>query len=135
VPSVQLGRYLTPGVAVMAIVDDKKPWVIANPKETDLTYLRAGQKVSITVDAFPSLTWTGTVASLSPGTGAEFAVIPPQNASGNWVKVVQRVPVRIEFDANSNLALLKSGMSAQVEIDSGHSRLFGGSAQAQDFNP
>lgn len=132
VPSVQLGRYLTPGGAVMAIVDDKKPWVIANPKETDLTYLREGQKVTITVDAFPSLSWTGTVASLSPGTGAEFAVIPPQNASGNWVKVVQRVPVRIEFDSNSNLSLLKSGMSAQVEIDSGHRRIFGG-AQAEDL--
>ena len=134
VPSVQLGRYLTPGVAVMAIVDDQKPWVMANPKETDLTYLRVGQKVEITVDAFPSLSWSGTVASLSPGTGAEFAVIPPQNASGNWVKVVQRVPVRIEFDSNANLAVLKSGMSAQVEIDSGHRRLFG-SAQAQDVMP
>lgn len=132
VPSVQLGRYLTPGGAVMAIVDDQKPWVMANPKETDLTYLRAGQKVTITVDAFPSRAWTGTVASLSPGTGAEFAVIPPQNASGNWVKVVQRVPIRIEFDSNANLALLKSGMSAQVEIDSGHRRIFGG-AQAEDF--
>lgn len=132
VPSVQLGRYLNPGVTVMAIIDDKKPWIIANPKETDLTYVRAGQKVAITVDAFPSLSWTGTVASLSPGTGAEFAVIPPQNASGNWVKVVQRVPVRIEFDSSANLTLLKSGMSAQVEIDSGHRRLFGG-AQAEDL--
>lgn len=135
VPSVQLGRYLTPGVAVMAIVDDKKPWIIANPKETDLTYLRVGQKVEISVDAFPSLTWTGTVASLSPGTGAEFAVIPPQNASGNWVKVVQRVPVRIEFDSDANMALLKSGMSAQVEIDSGHRRIFGGALAEDHTHP
>lgn len=135
VPSVQLGRYLTPGGAVMAIVDDQKPWIIANPKETDLTYLRVGQKVDITVDAFPSLFWTGVVASLSPGTGAEFAVIPPQNASGNWVKVVQRVPVRIEFDSGSNLTLLKSGMSAQVEIDSGHRRLFGGGSTNPQTQP
>ena len=132
VPSVQLGRYLTPGLAVMAIVDDQKPWIIANPKETDLTYLRVGQKVTITVDAFPDRSWTGKVASLSPGTGAEFAVIPPQNASGNWVKVVQRVPVRIEFDALSNVSALKSGMSANVEIDSGHRRILGGAAEAKD---
>jgi len=122
VPSIQLGRYLTPGTAVLVIVADDHPWIIANPKETDLTWLREGQHVAITVDAFPGRSWQGTVASLSPGTGAEFAVLPAQNASGNWVKIVQRVPVRIEFEGAADLALLRSGMSAQVEIDSGRVR-------------
>jgi len=136
VPSIQLGRYVVPGTAILVIVDQGHPWVIANPKETDLTYVHEGQPVSISVDTYPNRTWHGKVASLSPGTGAEFAVLPAQNASGNWVKVVQRVPVRIEFDAGSNLADLKSGMSAQVEIDSGHKRsmasIFGLSASASE---
>jgi membrane fusion protein (multidrug efflux system) len=95
---------------------------MANPKETDLTYLRAGQPVSISIDAYPGRIWHGTVASLSPGTGAEFAVLPAQNASGNWVKVIQRVPVRIEFVDGGDLTSLRTGMSAQIEIDSGHTR-------------
>jgi membrane fusion protein, multidrug efflux system len=136
VPSIQLGRYIVPGTAILVIVDQDHPWIIANPKETDLTYVREGQSVSISVDAYPNRTWHGTVASLSPGTGAEFAVLPAQNASGNWVKVVQRVPVRIEFEAGSTVADLKSGMSAQVEIDSGHKRsmasIFGFSASASE---
>jgi len=134
VPSIQLGRYLTPGTAVLALVADEHPWIMANPKETDLTYLRTGQPVSISIDAYPGRVWHGTVASLSPGTGAEFAVLPAQNASGNWVKVIQRVPIRIEFVDGSDLTLLRTGMSAQIEIDSGHSRslssLFGIAAAA-----
>jgi membrane fusion protein, multidrug efflux system len=122
VSSIPLGRYLMPGTPVLALVADKNPWIIANPKETDLTYVREGQPVSITVDAFPGREWHGKVASLSPGTGAEFAVLPAQNASGNWVKVIQRVPVRIEFTEAGDLSLLRTGMSAQVEIDSGHVR-------------
>jgi membrane fusion protein (multidrug efflux system) len=136
VPSIQLGRYLTPGTAVLALVEANRPWIVANPKETDLTYVMEGQAVTITVDAYPGRVWHGKVASLSPGTGAEFAILPPQNASGNWVKVVQRVPVRIEFSEGADLQALRSGMSAQVEIDTGHHHslagLLGWSAAAGD---
>src|SRR5690606_20764130 len=95
VPSIQLGRYVSAGTPVFAIVDDSAPWVDANPKETDVTYLRVGQPVTVYVDAFPDETFRGTVAAVSPGTGAQFAILPPQNASGNWVKVVQRLPLRV----------------------------------------
>jgi membrane fusion protein (multidrug efflux system) len=123
VDNIQLGRFVTAGSPVFSIVDDAAPWVDANPKETDITYLRIGQKATIDVDSFPDRTFTGTVASVSPGTGAQFSILPPQNASGNWVKVVQRVPVRVVFDKGQDLGLLRSGMSATVEIDTHHSRL------------
>src|SRR3954465_246694 len=97
VSSIQMGRYVTAGTPVFSLIDDTKPWIDANPKETDITHLRIGQPVAISVDTFPGRTFHGTVAAVSPGTGAQFAILPPQNASGNWVKVVQRVPVRIEF--------------------------------------
>jgi membrane fusion protein (multidrug efflux system) len=132
VDNIQLGRFVSAGSPVFSVIDDSAPWVDANPKETDITYLRAGQKVTIDVDSFPDRTFHGTVASVSPGTGAQFSILPPQNASGNWVKIVQRVPVRIVFDKDQDLSLLRSGMSATVEIDTHHSRLsfLGGGAQA-----
>jgi membrane fusion protein (multidrug efflux system) len=123
VENIQLGRYVTAGGPVLSVIDDTTPWVDANPKETDITYLRIGQKVDITVDSFPDHTFKGTVQSVSPGTGAQFSILPPQNASGNWVKVVQRVPVRIVFDKDEDTKLLRSGMSVTVDIDTGHSRL------------
>jgi membrane fusion protein (multidrug efflux system) len=122
VDGVQLGRYLSAGTPVFSIVDDRNPWVDANPKETDITDLRLGQKVAIEVDTFPGRSFKGTVAAVSPGTGAQFAIIPVQNASGNWVKVVQRVPVRIAFDAGQDLSLLRAGMSVQVSITTGGKR-------------
>jgi membrane fusion protein (multidrug efflux system) len=131
VDNIQLGRYVTAGSPVFSIVDDAAPWVDANPKETDITYLRVGQKVSIDVDSFPNKTFTGTVQSVSPGTGAQFSILPPQNATGNWVKVVQRVPVRIVFDKGQDLHLLRAGMSVNVDIDTHHSRIpFVGQAEA-----
>src|SRR3954462_10764334 len=96
VSSIQMGRYVTAGTPVFSLIDDTRPWIDANPKETDITHLRIGQPVAISVDTFPGRTFRGQVAAVSPGTGAQFAILPPQNASGNWVKVVQRVPVRIE---------------------------------------
>src|SRR5947209_1515933 len=119
VASIQLGRYVTAGTPVFSLIDDTRPWVDANPKETDITHLRIGQPVSISVDTFPGRTFHGTVAAVSPGTGAQFAILPPQNASGNWVKVVQRVPVRIEFAQNEDVHDLRAGMSVTVDIDSG----------------
>jgi len=107
---------------VFSVIDDGAFWVDANPKETDITYLRDGQKVDIDVDSFPDRTFHGTVASVSPGTGAQFAILPPQNANGNWVKVVQRVPVRIAFDKGQDLSRLRAGMSVTVDIDTGRRR-------------
>ncbi len=123
VDNIQLGRFVAAGTPILSVIDDAAPWVEANPKETDITYLRVGQKVTLDVDSFPDHTFKGTVVAVSPGTGAQFSILPPQNATGNWVKVVQRVPVRIAFDKNEDTRLLRSGMSVNVEIDTGHSRL------------
>ena len=98
VDNIQLGRFVTAGTPVFAVIDDSAPWVDANPKETDITYLQIGQRATVFVDTFPDTTFFGTVESVSPGTGAQFAILPPQNASGNWVKVVQRVPLRVRLD-------------------------------------
>jgi membrane fusion protein (multidrug efflux system) len=119
VSSIQMGRYVTAGTPVFSLIDDTKPWIDANPKETDITHLRIGQPVSISVDTFPGRAFRGVVAAVSPGTGAQFAILPPQNASGNWVKVVQRVPIRIEFANNEDVRELRSGMSVTVDIDTG----------------
>jgi membrane fusion protein (multidrug efflux system) len=124
VDNIQLGRFVTAGTPLFSVIDDATPWVDANPKETDITYLRADQKVDIAVDSFPGRTFYGRVASVSPGTGAQFAILPPQNANGNWVKVVQRVPVRIIFDPDQDLSLLRAGMSVTVDIDTGRVRTF-----------
>jgi membrane fusion protein (multidrug efflux system) len=123
VDQIQLGRFIAVGTPVFSIIDTSKPWVDANPKESDFTYVAVGQPVTIDVDAFPDHAFKGTVGSLSPGTGAQFAILPPQNATGNFVKVVQRVPVRIYFDSNDAFVQkLKAGMSAYTTIDTGHRR-------------
>ena len=123
VDNIQVGRFVQAGTPILSVIDDRAPWVDANPKETDITYLRVGQKAFLAVDSFPDHTFMGTVIAVSPGTGAQFSILPPQNATGNWVKVVQRVPVRIAFDKDEDTKLLRSGMSVNVEIDTGHSRL------------
>jgi membrane fusion protein (multidrug efflux system) len=123
VDQIQLGRFVAAGTPVFSVIDTSKPWVDANPKESDFTYVAVGQPVTIDVDAFPNHVFKGTVGSLSPGTGAQFAILPPQNATGNFVKVVQRVPVRIYFDNNDKyVRKLKAGMSAYTSIDTGHRR-------------
>lgn len=139
VDNIQLGRYAMAGTPVLTVIDDSRPWVDANMKESDLTYVTIGQKVDIEVDAFPNHAFQGTVGSLSPGTGAQFAILPPQNATGNFVKVVQRVPVRIYLDyADPAVKKLKAGMSTYTTIDTEHRRslagLFGASSAkaAQD---
>jgi membrane fusion protein (multidrug efflux system) len=123
VDQIQLGRFVMAGSPVFSVIDTSKPWVDANPKESDFTYVAVGQPVTVDVDAFPNHVFKGTVGSLSPGTGAQFAILPPQNATGNFVKVVQRVPVRIYFDSNDKyVKKLKAGMSAFTTIDTGHRR-------------
>jgi membrane fusion protein (multidrug efflux system) len=123
VDQIQLGRFVMAGTPVFSVIDTSKPWVDANPKESDFTYVAVGQPVTVEVDAFPDHLFKGTVGSLSPGTGAQFAILPPQNATGNFVKVVQRVPVRIYFDSDDKyVRKLKAGMSAYTTIDTGHRR-------------
>jgi membrane fusion protein, multidrug efflux system len=136
VASIQMGRFLSAGTTVFSIISSENLWIDANPKETDLTHVRRGQAVTITIDAFPDKHWTGTVGAISPGTGAQFAILPPQNAAGNWIKIVQRVPMRVEFAPGQDLRRLRAGMSAYVEIDTGRrgrlARILGSSAVAQD---
>jgi membrane fusion protein (multidrug efflux system) len=123
VDNIQLGRFVAAGSPILSVIDDARPWVDANLKESDFTYIAVGQKVDIDVDAFPSHVFKGTVGSLSPGTGAQFAILPPQNATGNFVKVVQRVPVRIYLDyADPAVQKLKAGMSSFTSIDTNHHR-------------
>jgi membrane fusion protein (multidrug efflux system) len=128
VDSLQPGAYLVSATAALtntgavALVSTDRLWVDANLKETDLTHVKPGDRAEITVDAYPGRTWSGTVASISPGTGSEFSILPAQNASGNWVKVVQRVPVRISVDHKPGDPVLRAGMSVVVAIDTGHRR-------------
>ena len=119
VDNIQLGRYVTAGTPILSVIDTRAAWVDANPKETDITHLQIGQRALVVVDTFPDVTFYGTVVAVSPGTGAQFAILPPQNASGNWVKVVQRVPVRVQLDPDPMTGKLRAGMSAYVEIDTG----------------
>jgi membrane fusion protein (multidrug efflux system) len=119
----KVGDHVDVGRPAFAIVTDRTVWVEANFKETDLEWVRPGQPVSVVIDTYPSHRWPGRVESISQATGAEFSVLPPQNASGNWVKVVQRIPVRIALQSRADDPPLRNGMSADVEIDTGpHSR-------------
>jgi membrane fusion protein (multidrug efflux system) len=117
-----LGHYVAPGVAVMSVVSNREKWIEANFKETDLTHVVVGQPVTITLDTYPDRKWRGRVQSIAEATGAEFSVIPAQNATGNWVKVTQRIPVRIAIQTLSDDPELRVGMSAIVEIDTGYER-------------
>ncbi|MCE7027293.1 HlyD family secretion protein [Jiella avicenniae] len=121
---LQVGQYVTPSMSVMAIVEGDESWVDANYKETDLTHMRAGQPVTLTFDAYPDVSLDGIVGSIGAGTGSEFALLPAQNATGNWVKVVQRVPVRIHIEKDADLPPLRAGMSADVTVDTGQVRGF-----------
>jgi membrane fusion protein (multidrug efflux system) len=113
---LQVGQYVTAATPVLALVGTGHSWIEANFKETDLTHMKTGEPATITIDAYPGRTLTGTVDSIGAGTGAEFSLLPPQNATGNWVKVVQRVPVRISFSEPVDLPL-RSGLSANVSVD------------------
>jgi membrane fusion protein (multidrug efflux system) len=127
VEQIQLGRFVAAGTPVFSVIDIATPWVDANLKENDFTYIEVGQTVELDVDAFPNHAFKGTIGSLSPGTGAQFAILPPQNATGNFVKVVQRVPVRIYFDQSDKfVAKLKAGMSVNVSVDTRHERTLAG---------
>jgi membrane fusion protein (multidrug efflux system) len=117
---VRLGQFVNVGTQVIAVVPLPNLWAIANYKETQMTDIRVGQPARVTVDAFPDLKLTGHVDSWSPGTGSTFALLPPDNATGNFTKVVQRVPVKIVLDSNPSLgALVRPGMSVEATVDTG----------------
>jgi membrane fusion protein (multidrug efflux system) len=123
VPSIAPGKYLAASTTAFYLVDIDHAWIAANPKETELTYVRAGQPVTVTIDAYPDIEWHGTVESVSPAAAEEFSLLPAQNTSGNWVKVVQRVPMRIRVDtSDKSNPPLRPGMSADVDVDTGHAR-------------
>lgn len=122
VASLQVGQYLNAAQAAFSLVSDDHVWIEANPKESDLTHLKPGDVATVVVDSYPGQAFPAKVASISPATGAEFSVLPAQNTSGNWVKVVQRVPIRLSLDLPAGSPVLRAGMSANVAIDTGHVR-------------
>jgi membrane fusion protein, multidrug efflux system len=109
------GQMVSPGTTVVSVVE-QEPWVLANFKETQLTHIRPGDKAEIKVDAFPSRSWKGHVLLIAPESGAQTALIPPDNATGNFTKIVQRIPVKIMIDPNQDLQFLRPGMSATVAV-------------------
>ncbi len=125
VPSIAPGKYLAASNTAFYLVDTDHVWIEANPKETELTYVRPGQPVTVTVDTYPNRQWNGTVESVSPAAAQEFALLPAQNTSGNWVKVVQRVPMRVRVDtSDKRLPPLAAGMSVEIAVDTAHARGF-----------
>ncbi len=123
VPAIAPGKYLPASTSAFYLVDTHHIWVDATPKETQLTYVRSGQPATVTVDTYPNVQWHGTVQSVSPAAAQEFALLPAQNASGNWVKVVQRVQLRIRLDTSDRrMPPLSAGMSAEVNVDTSHPR-------------
>lgn len=122
VNALQPGSYLEAAQQAFSLVSTKNMWIAANPKETELTYVKPGQPVTITVDTYPGVEWKGKVASVSPASGASFALLPAQNTSGNWVKVVQRIPMRVTIDDTAGKPPLRAGMSTLVAVDTGRAR-------------
>jgi membrane fusion protein (multidrug efflux system) len=125
VSAIAPGKYLAASTTAFFLVDTDRVWVTANPKETELTYVRPGQPVTITVDTYPGVEWHGTVESISPAAAQEFSLLPAQNTSGNWVKVVQRVPMRVRVETSDKTRPpLRAGMSVEIDVDTGHARGF-----------
>jgi membrane fusion protein (multidrug efflux system) len=120
--TLRIGQFVNAGTQLMAVVPLHSLYVVANLKETQLTDIRVGQPVTMTVDSFPGIEIVGNVESLSPGSGSEFALLPTDNATGNFTKIVQRVPVKIAVDAGSLSGGLRSGMSVVTRIDTANGR-------------
>lgn len=122
VDSLQVGQELAIGAATMGLVGVERAWIVANIKETDLDGIAVGHTARVTIDAFPDLVWKGKVTTIGAATGATFAILPAQNTSGNWVKVVQRVPVRIDLEPNAAAPAISAGLSATAAVDTGRVR-------------
>lgn len=123
VENLQIGDYIMAAKPVFGLVSNNDIWIESNFKETDLTYMRPGQKATIKVDTYPGKVFHGTVVSISPCTGSVLSILPPENATGNWVKVVQRLPVRVSIDDIDPDKPLRMGLSVTVEVDTHHSRI------------
>ena len=130
--NLQTGDFLGVGQAAMPLVATEHLWVDANYKETELTNVLVNQPATVEVDTYPGKKWKAHVSSISPASGAEFSVLPPQNATGNWVKIVQRIPVRVSIDDQNAGPILRAGMSAIVEIDTGKQNSIIGRLQGND---
>ncbi|HEX7388638.1 MAG TPA: HlyD family secretion protein [Acidiphilium sp.] len=117
---LQPGMFLPAGTAAFALVSSNDIWIRSLPKETQLTWVRPGDKVRIHVDTYPGQVWHGVIASISPASGSSFSILPAQNASGNWVKVVQRIPLRVNVVSGPKDLVLRDGMSAEISIVTGH---------------
>ena len=113
---VRVGRYITPGMALLDLVPIQDVWIVANFKETQLEHIRVGQKVRVSVDGYPETELSGVIDSLAPGSGSAFSLLPPDNATGNFVRVVQRIPVKITLQENSLEGLLVPGISVRVTV-------------------
>lgn len=133
VEQLQIGSYVAASTPVFALVSTHDVWLEANFKEDQLGHMRPGQTARVRIDSYPGKTFEGKVASVSPGTGSQFSLLPPENATGNWVKVVQRLPVRIELDELDPAYPLHAGLSATVDVDTRYQRhLFSASEQLTD---
>ena len=122
VDDLQIGGFVNPGSPVFSLLSSQRIWIEANFRETGLTHMRPGQEARIEVDAYPDRKFKAHIVSMSPGTGSEFSVLPPENATGNWVKVVQRLPVRLELDEIDPKRPLFSGISVTAWVDTGYRR-------------
>ncbi len=122
VDALQVGKYLPASQPAFSLVSSTDMWIAAEPKETELTYVRPGQTATISVDTYPGVVWHGTVASISPASSSSFSLLPAQNTTGNWVKVVQRIPMRVTVDDPQGKPPLRGGMSVVVDVDTGHAR-------------
>ncbi len=119
---LRAGEFVPRGAPMFSLIESGPLWIEANYKETQLTRMQVGQKATVRADAYPDHQWQAMVEAIAPATGAEFAVLPPQNATGNWVKVVQRVPVRIQVAQTSSNPVLRAGMTVLVAVDTGQPR-------------
>jgi len=119
---LQVGEYVKEGTPVFSLIETVPMWVEANLKETELTNIAVDQPATIVVDAYPEHEWKAVVESIAPATGAEFALLPPQNATGNWVKVVQRLPVSLRIEHTAGEPVLRAGMTVTASIDTGKAR-------------
>ena len=122
VEDLQPGMMLPAGTAAFGLVSATDVYITAEPKENQMTWVRAGQSVTVTVDTYPGQTWKAVVESIAPATGSQFSILPAQNSSGNWVKVVQRIPVRIHIVSGPKDLPLRAGMSTEITIDTQHHR-------------
>jgi membrane fusion protein, multidrug efflux system len=122
VDTLQPGQYLAAATAAFGLVSTTDVWVEAFPKETQLTWAKPGDRAIVNVDTFPGRHWEGVMESMSPASGSSFSVLPAQNASGNWVKVVQRIPIRVRLDIKPGDPVLRDGMSVVVDVETGHQR-------------